>query len=172
MNNLVAANLKHHPGRTLASITGVALGVILVVLTVGLARGILRERGRRDTNTGVELMLSERGQVGLSLTSLPLSLPVEWMDQVRQISGVAAVAAVGQHLEMKGESGLGLRQIDGVEFDDYARATKVRIVHGQPLPAEGRVAIVDIKYASTHHTKLGDQINLLDRDFTIIGIYE
>lgn len=176
MDNLVAANLSHHPGRTLVSITGVALGVILVVLTVGLVRGMLRDRGTRDANTGVEILLSLRQQNGLSLTSLPLSMPVEMADRVREVSGVAAVTAVGQHLEMKGESGLGIRQVDGVDFDSYVKAAKVRIVEGESLPASsqagGDVAIVDIKYAATHQVKPGvSTINIFDRNFKIVGVY-
>ena len=45
MNSLIAANLSHHPGRTAASVVGVAVGFVLVVMTVGLVRGALRERG-------------------------------------------------------------------------------------------------------------------------------
>jgi putative ABC transport system permease protein len=172
MDNLIAANLSHHPGRTAVSVVGVALGVILVVLTVGLVRGMLRDRGARDTNTGVEILLSQRGQRGLSLTSLPLSMPVDMADQVRAVSGVAAVTAVGQHLEMKGESGLGIRQVDGVDFESYVRASKVRIIEGESLPASGDVAIVDIKYASTHNIKPGaSTINIFGRDFQIKGVY-
>ena len=172
MNNLVAANLSHHPGRTLVSVIGVAIGVILVVLTVGLVRGMLRDRGTRDTNTGVEILLSDRTQYGLSLTSLPILLPVEMADKVRQVPGVAAATAVGQHLEMKGESGLGIRQVDGVNFEDYVKATNVRIVEGQALPASGDVAIVDIKYAAAHKVQPGvNTINIFDKEFKIVGIY-
>jgi putative ABC transport system permease protein len=172
MDNLVAANLSHHPGRTLVSVIGVAVGVILVVLTVGLVRGMLRDRGTRDANTGVEILLSLRQQRGLSLTSLPLSMPVEMADKIREVAGVAAITAVGQHLEMKGESGLGIRQVDGLEFDSYVRAAKVRIVDGEALPASGDVAIVDIKYAATHRVKPGvSTINIFDRNFQIAGIY-
>jgi putative ABC transport system permease protein len=172
MDNLIAANLSHHPGRTAVSIIGVAIGVILVVLTVGMVRGMLRDRGTRDANTGVELLLSLRQQRGLSLTSLPLSLPVEMADKVREVPGVAAVTAVGQHLEMKGESGLGIRQVDGVDFDSYVQAAKLRVVEGEPLPMSGDVAIVDIKYAATHQVKPGvSTINIFDRNFKIVGIY-
>lgn len=172
MDNLIAANLSHHPGRTLTSIFGVAVGIILVVLTVGMVRGMLRDRGTRDTNTGVEILLSDLNQRGLSLTSLPISLPVEMAEKIHQIPGVAAVTPVGQHLEMKGESGLGIRQVDGVDFENYVKATKVRIVEGERLPASGDVAIVDIKYAATHNVKPGkSNINIFDRDFKIIGIY-
>jgi len=172
MNHLVTANLKHHPGRTLAAVAGVAVGVILVVLTVGLVRGMLRERGRRDANTGVEIMLSQSGQLGISITSLPVTLPIELMNRVRETDGIAAVTPVAQHLEMKGEGGLGIRQIDGVEFESYRRAANVRISRGQPLPATGEVVIVDVKYAAAHKTRIGDKLDLLDRDFTVVGVYE
>lgn len=174
MNKLVAANLAHHPGRTAASALGVAVGVVLVILTVGLVRGMLRDRGERDANTGAEIMFCHRDQFGISLTSLPLTLPLEMLPQMRAVPGVAAVTPVGQHLEMKGESGLGIRQVDGVDFESYLQATKVRIVAGAPLPSNqqgGDVAIVDIKYAANRQAKPGDQINIFDREFKIVGIY-
>ncbi|HKG14552.1 MAG TPA: lysylphosphatidylglycerol synthase transmembrane domain-containing protein, partial [Pyrinomonadaceae bacterium] len=46
MDNLVMSNMTHRPARTFVSILGVAVGVLLVVFTVGLAHGVLRERGR------------------------------------------------------------------------------------------------------------------------------
>lgn len=156
----------------MVSILGVALGVVLVVLTVGLVRGMLRDRGTRDANTGVEILLSLRQQNGLSLTSLPLSMPVEMAGKIREVPGVAAVTAVGQHLEMKGESGLGIRQVDGVDFESYVRAAKVRIVEGESLPLSGDHAVVDIKYAATHKVKPGaSTINIFDRNFRIVGVY-
>jgi len=145
---------------------------VLVVLTVGLVRGMLRERGQRDANIGAEIMLSQRGMEGISITSVPLALPVSALDEVRKVPGVATVALVGQHLEMKGESGLGLRQMDGIDFDSYTRVSKLRVVEGQPLPASGDVAIVDRNYAASHKTKLGDTLSGLERKFTILGIYE
>ena len=75
MNNLVASNLTHHPGRTVVSIVGVAVGVVLVVLTVGLVRGALRDRGQRDANIGVEIMLRQGGQ-GITLTSADMTIPM------------------------------------------------------------------------------------------------
>lgn len=171
-DHLVTANLMHHPGRTFASIAGVALGVLLVTMTFGLVRGMLRDRGQRDTNAGVELMVSESGQAGLSVVSLPVTMPLSWGEQLREIPGVRAVTPVAQYLEMKGEGGIGLRQIDGVDFASYAAATKIRIVTGERLPDHGDSLIVDVKYAAGHRTRTGDKINLLGRDFTVAGIYE
>ena len=171
INNLVASNLTHHPGRTLASVIGVAVGVILVVLTVGLVRGALRDRGQRDANIGLEIMVRQGGQ-GLSPTSSDMAIPVSVVDQVRAITDVAFATPVGQNLEMGGEGGLGIRQIDGIDFDSFTTATKLRVIQGQPLPQSGDVAIVDIKYAFDHKTNLGSKINALGREFTVVGVYE
>ena len=172
MNDLLTANFLHRPGRTLASVAGVALGIILVVVTVGLVRGMLRDRGERDTNTGVELLIGRRDQFGISLTTLPLTLPVSTIEQLRDFPGVRSVTPVGQHLEMKGESGLGLRQLDGVDFASYTATTNVRIVAGQSLPSAGDFLIVDAKYAADHRTRPSDKLTIFDREFTISGIYQ
>lgn len=171
MNNLVASNLTHHPGRTAVSIIGVALGVVLVVLTVGLIRGTLRERGERDANIGVEIMLRQGGQ-GVSITSADLVIPVEEIAAIRGVAGVSAATPVGQNLQMGGGGGLGIQQIDGIEFDSFTTASKLRIVNGQALPTSGDVAIVDGKYAADHKTKLGDKIKWQGRELSIIGVYE
>jgi putative ABC transport system permease protein len=173
MNNLVASNLTHHPGRTFASVLGVALGVVLVVLTVGLVRGTLREAGRRGANTGVDIMLSQAGQ-GLSVTAADMNIPInEVLPKVRAVPGVAYAIPVGQNLEMGGNAGLGLRQLEGIQFDEYAAATKLRIVQGQPLPASGNVAVIDIEEARDKKLNVGDKLKALqDRELTIVGVYE
>jgi putative ABC transport system permease protein len=171
MNSLVASNLTHHPGRTLASVIGVAVGVILVVLTVGLVRGSLRERGQRDANIGVEIMLRQGGQ-GLSLTSADMTIPVGDVEALRAVPGVAVATPVGQNLEMGGGSGLGIRQVDGIEFDSFTQASNLRIVEGQPLPSAGDVAIIDVKEATNKKLKIGDKIQWQSRNLTVVGIYE
>ncbi len=172
MNSLVASNLTHHPGRTATSIIGVAVGVVLVILTVGLVHGALRDRGQRDASIGAELMVSLRGQHAISPTALPLALPVAAAAAVRAVPGVEIVSPAGQDMELKGEGGLGLRQIDGIEFESYAAMSKLHIIEGQPLPSSGDVAIVDSKYIKDHKAKLGDKLTGFDRQLTIIGVYE
>ena len=171
MQSLVASNLTHHPGRTAASIVGVAVGVILVVLTVGLVRGSLRERGQRDANVGVEIMLRQGGQ-GLSLTAADMTIPLTELDAIRSVPGVAIATPVGQNLEMGGTNGLGLRQIDGILFEEFARVSSMRIVQGEPLPASGDVAIIDIKEATSKKLKPGDAVKWQGRDLKIVGVYE
>lgn len=172
MENLVTSNLTHHPGRTAASIAGVAVGVILVVLTVGLVRGMLRERGERDAGVGAEIMVRLNSQQSLSPTSLPLSIPLTTLDEIRALPGVASVTPVGQDMEMKGDTGLGLRQIDGIEFDSYSAISGLHIVQGEPLPSGGDVAIIDSREAEKPNRKIGATIDGLGRQLKIIGVYD
>ncbi|HKQ73848.1 MAG TPA: FtsX-like permease family protein [Blastocatellia bacterium] len=171
MNNLITSNLTHHPGRTLASVIGVAVGVILVVLTVGLVRGQLRERGQRDANIGVEIMLRHSGQ-GLSLTSADMTIPVSDVEAVRAAPGVAMATPVGQNLEMGASGGLGIRQIDGIDFPSFAAASKLRIIEGEPLPQSGDFAIIDFNHAASRKIRVGDKIKGLERELTVVGVYE
>lgn len=172
MNSLVTSNLTHRPGRTLASVAGVATGVILVVLTVGLVRGTLRDRGQRDANLAAEIMLSRNSQGGLSLATMSVSLPVSLIEEARATPGARAVTPVAQSVEFGGGNALGLRQIDGVDYEDFRRATGIRIVEGQGLPPHGDAMIVDVKYAAARKTKPGDKVTWMGREFTIVGVYE
>src|SRR5215510_9920647 len=170
MNNLITSNLTHHPGRTLASVVGVAVGVILVVLTVGLVRGKLRDKGQRDANIGVEIMLRQGGQ-GISLTSADMTISESEVEAVSAVPGVAAATPVGQNLEMGASGGLGFRQIDGIDFQSFSVASNLRIVEGRSLPQSVDVAIIDFNEAAKG-IRVGDRIKALGRDLTVVGIYE
>ena len=44
MNSLVFSNMLHRPARTVVSVIGIGIGILLIVFTIGLANGSLRER--------------------------------------------------------------------------------------------------------------------------------
>src|SRR5215470_12424594 len=88
MDSLIAANIRQRPVRTAISMVGVALGVILIVLTVGLARGLMRDFTERQQNIDAELKFLPGGSVSFSAN--PLSLPVQFADAI--MNGVQATA--------------------------------------------------------------------------------
>src|SRR5204863_8008474 len=77
MDSLVLSNLAHRPARTVVRIAGIALGVLLVVFTVGLAHGLLRGRGKREANIGAEIMLRPSGTTlsGTQSFTIPIDHP-------------------------------------------------------------------------------------------------
>lgn len=169
MDNLVLSNMTHRPARTFVSVLGVGVGVLLIIFTVGLAHGVLRERGRRESEMGAEILLRASGTMGLSGTQR-FTLPVARADAAQKIAGVRAAAPVGQNTDTS-DTGFGLRGIDGIEFERYAQLSGIHIIEGRALQS-GEEAIVDPIWIGEHKGKVGDTIKIYGRDFKLVGIYE
>src|SRR5256714_13778468 len=97
MDSLVLSNIAHRPARTAVSIAGIALGVLLIVFTVGLAHGLLRERGRREANIGAEIMVRASGTFSMSGTQ-PFAVPVSHAKELAGIESVRAAVPIGQKI--------------------------------------------------------------------------
>src|SRR2546430_4343364 len=169
MDNLVLSNIAHRPARTAVSIAGIAVGVLLVVFTVGLAYGLLRERGRREANIGAEILLRPSGTIGLS-GSQPFAMPVAHAAELARMPGVRAVVAIGQNLD-KSESGFGTRLIEGIPFDDYAALTGLTIKEGRKL-GTGDEAVIDSAWQREQHVEVGATIQIYERPFRVVGVFE
>ncbi|HST53662.1 MAG TPA: ABC transporter permease [Pyrinomonadaceae bacterium] len=169
MDNLVLSNMTHRPARTFVSILGVGVGVLLIAFTVGLAHGVLRERGRRESEVGAEIMVRASGTVGLSGTQR-FSLPVSRADEIQKLEGVRVATAVGQHTDTS-DTGFGLRVIDGIEYERYAQLSGIRVVEGRALQGS-KEAIIDSVWKDQHKIKVGDAVKVFGEDFTVVGVYE
>ncbi|HUS12853.1 MAG TPA: ABC transporter permease [Pyrinomonadaceae bacterium] len=169
MDSLVLSNIAHRPARTLVSIMGTAVGVLLIVFTVGLAHGVLRERGRRESNIGAEIMVRASGSLGFGGTS-PFMLPVSRAAEISQIEGVRAATAIGQVLD-RSDAGFGSRLIDGIEFDEYARLNGLSIREGAKFTG-GDEAIIDPVWQEQRQAGIGSTVQLFERPFKIVGVYE
>jgi len=170
MDSLVLSNIAHRPARTAVSVAGIAVGVLLVVFTVGLAHGMLRERGKREANIGAEIMLRPLGTVGLS-GSQRFTVPVSHAAEIATVEGVRLAVPIAQSLD-KSDTGFGTRLIDGIEFDQYAAMAGLTIKEGRKL-GSGKEAIVDVPWMHEHpKAKLGDTIILYEQPFQLVGVYE
>ncbi len=169
MDSLVLSNIAHRPARTAVSIMGTAIGVLLIVFTVGLAHGVLRERGRRESNIGAEIMVRASGSMSFTGTS-PMQLPVSRAREIAGIAGVRAATAIGQALD-RSDGGFGSRLIDGIEFDEYAKVTGISMREGAKLTS-GDEAIVDPVWQQQRHAAIGSTVLLFERPFKIVGVYE
>src|SRR6266852_3681304 len=163
MDNLVLSNILYRKTRTVTTMAGVALGVVLVVLTVGIAHGFLHDQGRRNSAVTAEIMLGPPGSTfGLSLNPT-LSLPLDLADRIRTIDGVRDVVPVGQYL-----SG---HVIDGIDYDSFTKVSDLRIVEGRPF-ISGDETIIDRIQQKQRKLKVGDTLQVFDRPFRVVGIYE
>ncbi len=167
MDSLVLSNLAHRPARTLVSIVGIAVGVLLVVFTVGLAHGLLRERGKREANIGAEILVRPSGTIlsgGQSFT-----IPISHASELASLPGVRVAVPIGQHLD-KSDSGFGTRLIEGIPFEQYAALNNLTIKEGRGLQ-KGDEVIVDSAWQKERSATLGSTIELYERPFKLVGVY-
>ena len=169
MDSLVLSNLAHRPARTAVSIAGIALGVLLVVFTVGLAHGLLRERGKREANIGAQIMLRPSGTIGLS-GAQPFTIPVSHAAEVARVPGVRAAVPIGQFLD-KSDTGFGSRLIEGIPYEQYAALNNLTIKEGRGLQ-KGDEVIVDSAWQQERNIAVGSTIEIFERPFKLVGVFE
>src|SRR5688572_26310520 len=126
MNSLVFSNMLHRPARTAVSIIGIGIGILLIVFTVGLANGTMRERAARESNVGAEIMFRPSGSMGLTGSDV-LRLPVEMAAEIEKVEGVADAVPVAQTSVAATDGLTGSRLIDGIPYDEYAAIAGLQI---------------------------------------------
>lgn len=175
MDPLVVANVKERLGRAIAAVVGIALGVILILVTVGLARGMLRSSGERQANVGAEILFQPPGAFNAGVTTSPLSLPVPYAEAIRRIEGVRDATPVGRYVQ-SGAGGLGFELIEGVIFTPssryatYGEISGIEILEGR-APVADREVVIDRVRATSTETGIGDPVELLGHTFHVVGIY-
>jgi len=169
MDNLVTSNIRQRPIRTLVSVAGIALGVCLVMLFTGLARGMSNDLVRRASNVRAELIFMRPGAIQINGTAF--NLDVRYVDRLKQIEGVEDAIPMGRHF-VQGSGGIGLEQIDGVQWDAYARMNGTRIVDGGP-PTNVNDAMIDEVKARNNNLHVGDTLKPFGpaQQYRIAGIY-
>src|ERR1044072_7518490 len=165
MDNLVVSNILYRKTRTIMTMAGVALGVVLVVLTIGITHGFFNEQGRRNSAITAEILFGAPGTTFVMNLSPTLSLPIKQMtNDLLSIEGVSQAVPVGQFLR-------GWRMIDGIDYESFARASDVHVVGSRPIQSGDEVMIDRIQQAN-RKLKVGDEMEILDRPFRVVGIYE
>jgi putative ABC transport system permease protein len=168
MDNLVTSNIRQRPIRTMVSVAGIALGVCLVMLFTGLSRGMSKDLERRATNVRAELIFMRPGAI--QTTSASLNLDVRYAERLKGIDGVEDAISVGRYL-FQGTTGIGIEQIDGVDWQSYARMNGIRIIDGQP-PSGSNEAMIDEVKSRNNKLHVGDKIKPFgNQEYRIAGIY-
>jgi len=169
MDSLVLSNLAHRPARTMVSVAGIALGVLLVVFTVGLAHGLLRERGKREANIGAQILVRPSGSISIG-GGQSFTIPMSHAAELAGIPGVRLAVPIGQHLD-KSDSGFGTRLIEGIPYEQYAALNGLTIKEGRGLQ-QGNEVIVDSAWQRERNAVVGSSIEIYEQPYKLVGIYE
>src|SRR6188768_3881117 len=118
MLELVLANLRVRPFRTLISVVGVALGVVLVILFTGLARGMTNDMAKRASNWKAEIVFTRPG--GMDTMSSNATVNLAYVPRLLQIEGVDSTVPMYRDIAPDSRGTWGIKQIDGVEWKPFA----------------------------------------------------
>lgn len=197
MDNLIIENIKQRPLRTAISVFGVALGVILIVLMVGLARGMTRDTGERQANVDAEIRLLPES-LSMGAAASQLIVPTRLAQAITEgtkptaedpdvpvrapIAGVAAASPVGEYIQSS-DFGIGFETVDGLDYASFIKTTSIKIIEGRAIgdgrtPGSEYEAIVDQFYFDNNQDvngqtlRIGGKIKTLGHEFTVVGIYD
>ncbi len=168
MDNLVTSNIRQRPIRTLVSVAGIALGVSLVMLFTGLARGMSNDLQRRASNVRAELIFMRPGAVQFASTTA--NLDTRYVDRLKAIEGVEEALPLIRYF-FQGSSGVGLEQIDGVDWNAYSRMNGINMVSGRGPQGLNEV-VVDETKARNNNLRVGGKLKPFGTgEYSIVGIY-
>lgn len=179
MDNLITANIRQRPIRSLVSVVGVALGVALVMLFTGLARGMSNDLQRRQQNVRAEIFFTRPGTMD-NLTSSPANLSTKYVENLQAVEGVESAVPVIRYI-FQGGAGFGFEQIEGVDWEPFAQMNGLRVIEGRaPVPrnpaaqqADEMVEVViDEMKARNSDIGVGGVLKLFgDIPHRVVGIY-
>jgi putative ABC transport system permease protein len=170
MLELVFANLRVRPLRTLISVVGVALGVTLVILFTGLARGMTNDMAKRASNWKAEIVFTRPGAMDLQSSNTPVS--TAYAQKLLEVAGVQSTVPVIRYITPNRNGRWGIQQLDGVDWQPFAEMNDMRIVAGRPPRANDEV-IVDERQMREDDLRLGQPIELFgDKDYKVVGVFE
>ena len=169
MLELVLANLKTRPFRTLISIVGVALGVILITLFTGLARGMSDNMAKRAANWKAEIVFTRPG--AMELTSSNASVSTTYAERLLEIEGVKSTVPVIRYITPDTTGRWGIRQLDGVEWQPFAEMNDIRIVAGRAPTANDEI-VIDQRQMADDKLNVGDTMELFGgKPYKIVGVF-
>ncbi|HEV2860402.1 MAG TPA: TIR domain-containing protein [Pyrinomonadaceae bacterium] len=140
--------------------------IISVILVITAYRNSTRPT--EPTNARAEIIFG-RVFSAESMITLPASLSVKYADEILKVEGVEAAVPVITYPTMR-TTGVGIEQVEGVDWTPYAAMNHLSIISGRPSRSDGEVMIDEIK-ARDNKLSVGDQLTLFGRPFYVTGIY-
>lgn len=169
MFELILANLRVRPLRTLISVAGVAIGVILIVLFTGLANGMANDMAKRAANWKAEIVFTRAGAMSLDSSNSPV--PTAYADRLMQIEGVAATLPVIRYVTASPKGSWGIRQIDGVDWEPFSAMNEIGLIEGRAPTAPNEV-VFDERQMLEDNVKVGDTVEIFGgKEYTVVGVF-
>lgn len=169
MANLTAANVIHRKTRTGVVVLAVALSVSAPMVLVGLADGTLLSIAGRLESVGAHVLF-QPPDASLILGVTSAVMPFRLMDMIREVPGVVEVAPVlNWHVsQLRGDpESLNLWAIEPRSFASVSGGLDLVAGHGLRDPGD---LVIDSILSQQRGIGLGARVEMLDREFRVVGI--
>lgn len=166
MTYLAFRNLFQQKFRLTLSIGGVALAMMLIILLNGFLAGIYRQVTAYLDHTPADLIVAQDGVTNLlSATSI---LPANTRDLARGIPGIARVIPiVSQYVILDIHDEKVVAYMVGYEPETGGGPWQLKAGRA---PADEDEVVLDWVMAERHGFGLGSTIEILNRDFKVVGL--
>jgi putative ABC transport system permease protein len=164
---MVAQNVLHRPMRTLITVVGVAVEVLLIILVVGLTSGLLEDYAKRTNGVGADVMVRPpSSSMFISFSSAPM--PISIAEKLEKLDYVQAVAPVLVGFN----TATALENIFGIDSESFRAVSGGFVFYAGHDFQDADDILVDDIYAKGKKVKVGQTVHLLGHDFHVSGIVE
>jgi putative ABC transport system permease protein len=166
MTYLAFRNLWQQKFRLFLSIGGVALAMMLIILLNGFLSGIYIQVTAYLDNTPADLVIAQAGVT--NLLGATSQLPANVEDSAKAIRGIDRVTPIVSQfviLDIHGKKIVSYM----VGYDPELGGGPWQLKAGRPPAADDEV-VLDWGVAEEHGFEIGDEIDILDETFTVVGL--
>lgn len=162
---LALGQARYQPRRAAATASALMVGVgVLATISVLLATASAQSRKELSENFAVDFKLTS---VDVKMGNGKATLPAELVTELAAKAEFAAVAGVRTDLALVDNSGIPIwagLHLSGALVPELMRGDLAKVGNGN--------AAVDRGYADDRGTQLGDVLQVDDREYTVVAIYD
>jgi putative ABC transport system permease protein len=166
MNKLVVGNVLYRPLRTAISVFAVAIEVVMILSIVAIMVGMVQGAANQAQGTGADLIVRPPSASFISAGG-GAPEPAKVSTVLAKLPHVAVAAPVFIKLDIS----KAVQQVFGIQYSTYNALRPFQFLAGGPFNGPNDV-IVDDLYAKSHHTRVGETIELIGHPFRVSGIVE
>ena len=165
MFKLVFSNLLQRPTRTCVSVIAVALGVALLLVTLGLSYGQLVDMAERTQGIGGDFIL-QPSDASLIFALNSGTIPVRVNKVIEEVDGVEAATPI--LAKFLGDQ---FHIVFGIDPESFGRVNRtLSFVEGGRFSGP-REVIIDTIYANSRKLATDDPLHILGNQFTVSGVF-
>jgi putative ABC transport system permease protein len=160
---IVRSNVSHRPIRTLLSTLLIGIAVTLILVLVGVSRGLTDDNAERNRAVGADIMVRapNTSLMSFSITSIPQSFP----------AALAKLPHVGVTTATVNSASL-FDGVTGIDVPSFTAMSGGFVFDSGHIFEKPDDIILDTYAAQQMKKKVGDKVTMMNKEWNVAGIYE